>query len=210
VIHDIARGKIEYLCLFVSFLSQLAELLSACFIVLFTVQRFTAVRYPLQAAIQKWSSPFISLLVIFLASLLFCITSSLSNTHTDCHEELNLKWFIADALSSFIIPFSLILIFNILIINTIRKHARSPIIVQSTLSSVSADKRHNSGVNSKTNPFDEACSNGNSFNLIGTLSEIDNDAKSNLTHFSNKSGENKKISLTGNISNETSIPMVSL
>ncbi|CAF0955765.1 unnamed protein product [Rotaria sordida] len=144
VIHDIISGKIEYLCLIISFLSHLAELLSACFTVLFTVQRYTAVRYPLKAAVQEKSSPIIRLLLIFMFSLIFCIVLSHTNTYIDCHEELKLSWFIADALSSFVIPFSLILIYNIFIVNLIRKHARSPFSVQSTL--LKSNKRVRNGI----------------------------------------------------------------
>lgn len=115
------------ICLIISFLSHLAELLSALFIVLFTIQRYSAVRHPLQAAVQRSSSPIIPLISIFFFSLIFCFALSHWNVYVDCHEELKLSWFIADAFLSFVIPFSLILIFNILIINLIRHHARSPL-----------------------------------------------------------------------------------
>ncbi|CAF1094122.1 unnamed protein product [Rotaria sp. Silwood1] len=133
VTQDIISGKIECICLIISFLSHLAELLSACFTVLFTVQRYTAVRYPLQAAVQEGSSPIIHLLLVFIFSLTFCITLIYSNTYINCYEELKLSWFIADALLSFVIPFSLILTYNLFIVNLIRKHARSPFNIQSTL-----------------------------------------------------------------------------
>jgi hypothetical protein len=117
----------------ISFLSHLAELLSACYTVSFTIQRYAAVRYPLKAAVGRRSSPIISLLIIFFLSALFCFVLSYQNLYVECHEELHLRWFIADALFSFVIPFFLILIFNIFIVNFIRKHSRSPISVQSTL-----------------------------------------------------------------------------
>jgi hypothetical protein len=87
----------------------------------------------LKAAADRRSSPIISLLILLLLSSLFCFALSHQNTYVNCHEELQLIWFIADALFSFVIPFFLILVFNILIVNFIRKHSRSPISVQSTL-----------------------------------------------------------------------------
>ena len=221
MIHDIIGGKFEYLCIIISFLSHLAELLSACFIVLFTVQRYTAVRYPLQAAVQKRSSPFVSLLIIFVCSLIFCCVLIRCNKYVECHEELKLSWFIADALYSFIIPFSLILLFNILIVSSIRKHALSPIIVQSTLSR--CDKRNKNGVYyrcNKNNAQEESCSItfsfGNQATLQGTLSDVDNDKKFNSTQPLIDPEENKtsikknKLELTCNISNESGgIAMVS-
>lgn len=58
---------------------------------------------------------------------------SRANDYVDCHEELQLSWFIADALFSFIIPFSLILIFNIRIVRLIKQHAQSSISKQSIM-----------------------------------------------------------------------------
>jgi hypothetical protein len=132
-IHDISKRRSARLCIMISFLSHLAELLSACYTVSFTIQRYTAVRYPLKAAADRRSSPIISLLILLLFSSLFCFLLSYENAYVECHEELKLSWFIADALFSFVIPFFLILIFNILIVNFIRKHSRSLISVQSTL-----------------------------------------------------------------------------
>jgi hypothetical protein len=132
-IHDILKTGSDNICLIISFLSHLAELLSACYTVLFTIQRYTAVRHPFKAVAHRRSSPIISLIIIFLCCSLFCIILSHSNSYIDCHEELKLSWFIVDALLSFVIPFSLILIFNIFIVNFIRKHSSSPITVQSTL-----------------------------------------------------------------------------
>ncbi len=152
-IHDIVKGGSDRLCIIISFLSHLAELLSACYTVSFTIQRYTAVRYPLKAAADRRSSPMISLSIIFIFSLLFCFLLPHKNDYVDCHEELELHWFIADALSSFVIPFFLILIFNILIVNFIRKHSRSPISVQSTL----LRKKKEFKNNSKTSHHDETC-----------------------------------------------------
>ncbi|CAF1114053.1 unnamed protein product [Adineta steineri] len=133
VIHDMTKQKVDRLCIIISFLSHLAELLSALYTVSFTIQRYCAVRYPFKAASQRRSSPIISLLLILLLSTLFCGFMSRNTLYIECHEELHLNWFIADALLSFIIPFFLILIFNILIMNYIRKHSRSPISIQSIL-----------------------------------------------------------------------------
>ncbi|CAF0827032.1 unnamed protein product [Adineta ricciae] len=133
VIHDVNKWDTQRLCLTISFLSQLAELLSAYLTVLFTIQRYIAVRYPIQAATQRRSAPIIPLGCIFFFSCVFCWALIHFNPHVNCQEEFNLIWFIGDALCSFIIPFSLILIFNILIVNLIRQHARSAIIANSTV-----------------------------------------------------------------------------
>ncbi|CAM4792903.1 unnamed protein product [Rotaria magnacalcarata] len=89
-IHDIFKGNYAHLCLVVSFLSHLAELLSACYTVVFTIQRYTAVRYPLEAAAHRRSSPILSLLFIFVFSSIFCFTLCHRNIYVECHEELKL------------------------------------------------------------------------------------------------------------------------
>jgi len=61
--------------------------------------------------------------LIFISSILFCFALVFKNTHVGCHPELQLRWFIADALVSFIIPFTLIVIFNIRTVILIRKQA---------------------------------------------------------------------------------------
>jgi hypothetical protein len=133
VIHDIVKRRSDRLCLILSFVSHLAELLSACYTVAFTIQRYIVVRYPFEATLHRRSSPIISLLIIFILSSIYCFLSSYKNEYADCHEDLTLGWSIADALLSFIIPLILISIFNILIINCIHKHSVSPVSVQSTL-----------------------------------------------------------------------------
>ncbi|CAF0794586.1 unnamed protein product [Adineta ricciae] len=122
-IHDLTKLKAHYICLVVSFLSHLAEILSACYTVAFTIQRYYAIRCPLEAAVRRRSSPIVSLLMIFILSSCFCFLISYYNNYEDCLEELYLKWFIADALFSFVIPVLLILIFNTLIVNYIRKRS---------------------------------------------------------------------------------------
>jgi hypothetical protein len=220
-------GKNQYYCIIISFLSHLAELLSACFTVLFTIQRYAAVRYPFQAAFQNQSLPIISLLLIFVSSVIFCSLLSYANECVGGHEELELIWFIADALSSFIIPFSLILIFNILIVSLIRKHGRSAITTQSTLSrsdkSNKNNRRHDSN---KSNTHEKSYSVIYSYacqsTLQGTISETDIDKKLNSTNSLNRNDENntstneKKPMLlfttsdeTEFLTNETYIPMVS-
>jgi hypothetical protein len=158
--NDIVKGDSKHLCIIISFVSHLAELLSACYTVSFTIQRYTAVCHPLKAAVDHRSSPIISLLIIFLSSSIFCFTLSCKNLYVDCHEELELSWFIADALLSFVIPFLLILTFNILIVNYIRKHSRSPISVQSTL----LRKKKHFKMNYKTYHHDETCVTENNLN----------------------------------------------
>lgn len=55
------------------------------------------------------------------------------NNYEDCLEELYLNWFIADAFFSFAIPVMLILIFNALIINYIRKRTHRPVTREASL-----------------------------------------------------------------------------
>jgi hypothetical protein len=168
--HDILKGGSDRLCVIISFLSHLAELLSACYTVSFTIQRYTAVRHPLKAAVDRRSSPIISLLLIFIISSLFCFLLCHKAVYIDCHEDLKLGWFIADALLSFVIPFSLILIFNILIVNFIRKHSRSPISVQSTL--IRKQKRFKN--NARRSTHDETCVTDN--NTVTCINSDDNES----------------------------------
>ena len=166
-IHDISKRRSNRLCIIVSFLSHVAELLSACYTVSFTIQRYTAVRYPLKVAANHHSSPLISLLIIFLCSIIFCLILSSVNPYIDCHEELRLTWFIADALLSFVIPCLLIVLFNILIVKFIRKHSRSQISVQSTLN---RKKKSSKKINQ-----DETCltENNTIFNTCQSVSHFD-------------------------------------
>ncbi|CAF1564707.1 unnamed protein product [Rotaria magnacalcarata] len=214
IIHDIIYGKIEYICIAISFLSHLAELLSACFTVLFTVQRYAAVRYPLQAAFSARSSPITSLLSVFICSIAFCIALSYFNLYIDCHEELKLTWFCADALLSFIIPFSLILIFNILIVNLIRKHARSPFTVQpmslQANRPVKNDMRYKFRRNNRSKEsFSITGSYGVTRTSHGTLIETDIDRRlsSNISLMKNNKSNTSSIRMTSRspcgISNET-------
>ncbi|UJR23833.1 hypothetical protein I4U23_026809 [Adineta vaga] len=158
VLHDITKGKIPHLCLTISFLSQLAELLSAWFTVLFTVQRYAAVRYPIQIAVEKRSTPIILLFFILTLSVVFCSILTYHGNHNNCHEEITTRWYIADALSSFIIPFSLILIFNLLIVNLIQQHGRSEISAHSTLSrNVKRNKNTKNRNHNKYHLQEESC-----------------------------------------------------
>ena len=131
-INDILKSRSDWLCLTISFLSHLAELLSACYTVSFTIQRYHAIRCPLEAAARRRSSPIVSLLVIYVLSTIFCLLISYHNHYVDCHEELYLGWFIADASLSFAIPFAFILTFNTLIIKYIRTHSYAPMSAQPT------------------------------------------------------------------------------
>ncbi|CAF4549334.1 unnamed protein product, partial [Rotaria socialis] len=214
VIHDVIDGKIEYICIAISFLSHLAELLSACFTVLFTVQRYAAVRYPLQAAFRTRSSPIAFLLPVFICSIIFCIALSYFNLYIHCHEELKLSWFFADALLSFIIPFSLILIFNILIVNLIRKHARSPFTAQATL--LPANRRAKNNIRykfRKNNHSKESFSITGSYGVArtshGPLIETDVDRRlsSSISLMKNNKSNTSSIRMTPrspcSISNET-------
>lgn len=131
--HDTVLKRTGRSCSVISFLSHLAEVLSAWYTVSFTIQRFVAVHYPFQAAARDHSSRLISLLLVFLVSVSFCFSLTYYAQYVDCTEELTLGWFIADAALSFVIPFALILLFNILINISIRKHLRSPISVHAIL-----------------------------------------------------------------------------
>ncbi len=214
VVHDITKEKIEYLCIIISFLSQLAELLSACYTVLFTIQRYRAVRYPLEAAVRYRSSPLVIILLIFLLSVLFCLILTHANAYIDCHEELKLGWFIADALLSFIIPFSLILIFNIRIVRLIQQHARSSITQQSII--LRPQKRLLSDKNSKDDKgsrLDEyqsiVYSVGNSITLNGTISEADIENKNgSQTSSIKKKNNNHSKTPNDNQINDVAIPLV--
>ena len=59
---------------------------------------------------------------------------------------------------------------------------------------------------SKNNPFDETSSNEQSLTLQGTICDMDIDGKLNSN---NSSIKKHKQGLTANMSNETSVPMVS-
>lgn len=132
-IQDIILRPTEQLCVIISFLSNLAEVLSAFFIVSFTIQRYTAVHHPLQAAMQSRSSPLLSLILIFIGGFTFCLIIATRGSYDGCHEDLSLYWFIADAIVSFVIPFFLISMFNVLIVILIRRHLKSQVIAQSIL-----------------------------------------------------------------------------
>lgn len=197
VIHDIIGGRIEFLCIVISFLSHLAELLSACFTVLFTIQRYAAVRYPLQAAFPERTSPMISIVPVFVCSVSFCVALSYFNLYIDCHEELKLSWFIADAFASFIIPFSLILIFNILIVSLIRKHARSPFTVPSVLPKMNRrlkrDKNHKfKKLNRSKDSFSLTGSYGIALTSHGTIIETDLDRRLTLNISSVRSNNSRQ------------------
>ena len=130
--YDLTQAKFSHACFVAGFMSDLAELLSALYTVSFTLQRFIAVRYPLREVTECRSSPIIRLVLIFLLSTLFCFIVSRHHNEDVCYGsgDLGLGWFIADAVSSFVIPFSLIIVLNVLIISFIRKHSRLPIGVQ--------------------------------------------------------------------------------
>lgn len=125
-INDFIDFNGENLCRLLSFLSHLAELLSACFTAQFTAQRFIAVRFPLSVFIEKR----IHLIHYFIVSLLilfgvvYCFALVSNNSYDNCHEELDLIWFISDALFSFLIPFTLIIVLNFLIILHLKKSFR--------------------------------------------------------------------------------------
>lgn len=122
-INDLTHSNNENICRSLSFLSHLAELLSACFTAQFTAQRFIAVRFPLSVFIEKKVHLIhyliVTLFIIF--GTIYCLALVKMNQYDDCHEELGLSWFISDALLSFLIPFTIITVLNILIIIYLKK-----------------------------------------------------------------------------------------
>lgn len=122
-IQDISQSNSEQLCRLLSFLSHLAELLSACFTAQFTAQRFIAVRFPLSVFVEKKVHLIhyliVTLFIIF--GVTYCLLLVKNNDYDGRHEELALSWFISDALLSFLIPFTIITILNILIIFNLKK-----------------------------------------------------------------------------------------
>ena len=122
-INDLTKSNSEQLCRILSFLSHLAELLSACFTAQFTAQRFIAVRFPLSVFVEKK----IHLIHYFVVSLsilfgiIYCISLVKNTEYQECHEELELMWFLADALLSFLIPFTIIIVMNILTVIHLKK-----------------------------------------------------------------------------------------
>ncbi|CAF1266814.1 unnamed protein product, partial [Didymodactylos carnosus] len=133
-INDFTRTNNDIMCKSLSMFSHFAELLSACFTVHFTIQRFIAVKVPLKAALK--SARLVNYVIIFTCtaiSLIYCILLVYNNEYDKCHEELTLKWFISDAILSFVLPFFLIVSFNLLIVYQIRKNERSAISAQSSI-----------------------------------------------------------------------------
>jgi hypothetical protein len=124
---DFTQSNDEYFCRLLAFISHLAELLSACFTAHFTIQRFIAVRFPLSVFIEK-NIHFLHYIIVTLFLLFgisYCFGLIRYNDYESCQEELQLNWFISDALLSFVIPFIIIAILNLLIIFHLRKTSRN-------------------------------------------------------------------------------------
>ncbi|CAF4830949.1 unnamed protein product [Rotaria sp. Silwood1] len=124
---DLIELNSDIFCRLLSFFSHLAELLSACFTVHFTIQRFVAVKFPLSVFIER-KNYFLhySILTLFiLFGIAYCLLLITKNQYENCQEELHLNWFLSDALLSFVIPFTLIAILNLLIIFHLRKTCRN-------------------------------------------------------------------------------------
>lgn len=122
-VNDLTQSNGEQLCRLLSFLSHLAELLSACFTAQFTAQRFFAVRFPLSVFVEK-KIHLIHYLVVSLSVVLgviYCASLVRNTEYQECHEELELGWFLSDALVSFLIPFTIIIVMNILTIIHLKK-----------------------------------------------------------------------------------------
>lgn len=130
-IDDLTGDVSAHVCTLIAFFSHLAELLSAYFTVSFTIQRYCAVRFPFETVVRRRSSPIITLSFIVCLNSGFCFLFHFRKRPPNpCRPTPELDWFVADALISFVIPFSLILIFNILIVHYIRKYSSSPIGVE--------------------------------------------------------------------------------
>lgn len=120
---DLTVSKSVHFCEVLAFLSHLAELLSACFTVHFTIQRFIAVRFPLSVFIEKnihlLHYCIVTLFILLGAS--YCFALIKKNDYENCQEELDINWFYSDAILSFVVPFTTIAILNLLIIFRLRK-----------------------------------------------------------------------------------------
>ncbi|CAF1116115.1 unnamed protein product [Adineta steineri] len=113
-------------CVLLAFISHLAELLSASFTAHFTIQRFFAVKFPLSVFMEKniHILHYIIVSLVILFGISFCFALIKSNDYYLCEEELQLKWFISDAILSFVTPFTIIATLNLLIIFHLRKTSR--------------------------------------------------------------------------------------
>ncbi len=122
-INDLTKSNSDKLCRLLSFLSHLAELLSACFTAHFTAQRFIAVRFPLSVLIEKkiHLAHYLIVSLFIIIDIIYSLALVKYNAYDSCQEELELGWFISDALLSFLIPFTIIIILNILIIFHLKK-----------------------------------------------------------------------------------------
>ncbi|CAF1011145.1 unnamed protein product [Adineta steineri] len=113
-------------CVLLAFVSHLAELLSASFTAHFTIQRFFAVKFPLSVFMEKniHILHYIIVSLVILFGISFCFALIKANSYESCEEELQLKWFISDAILSFVTPFTIIATLNLLIIFHLRKTSR--------------------------------------------------------------------------------------
>ncbi|CAF1128529.1 unnamed protein product [Didymodactylos carnosus] len=124
-INDLSKWNNTRICELLSMFSHLAELLSAAYTVHFTIQRYFAVKYPLKTTTNNRKSlNSIALTLTTSFSLVYCVLLVHYNSYYQCNEELNLKWFLSDALLSFVFPFALIALFNLLIVQQIQKESK--------------------------------------------------------------------------------------
>ncbi len=124
---DLTLSISDNFCQVLAFLSHLAELLSACFTAHFTIQRFIAVRFPLSVFIEKniHLLHYCIVTLFILLGISYCFALVKNNVYEYCQEELHLSWFLSDALLSFVLPFIIIAILNLLIIFHLRKTCRN-------------------------------------------------------------------------------------
>ena len=122
-VNDHIPSNGDTLCHLLSFLSHLAELLSAFFTAQFTAQRFIAVRFPLSVFIEKKIHlvHYVIVALIIVLGCGYCSALVHSINYDHCHEEVGLSWFISDAFLSFLLPFTMITVLNLLIIFHLKK-----------------------------------------------------------------------------------------
>lgn len=122
-LNDQIQHNGEILCRSLAFISHLAEFLSASFTAQFTAQRFIAVRFPLSVFVEKKIHLLHYLFVVFflIFGSIFNFLLVKNNQYDHCQEELELSWFISDAILSFLLPFTIIIVLNLLIVTQLKR-----------------------------------------------------------------------------------------
>ena len=120
-------SKLNIFCRLLSFLSHLAEFLSAGFTFDFTTQRYIPIRSPFNVLVEKENHPrhYFTTTILVLFRVLYCLALTIENNYENCQEELYLSWFISDAVLTCVIPLVPIVILNALIVFHLRKISRN-------------------------------------------------------------------------------------